>query len=54
MSIVWTKNLEVGVTLIDEQHKKLFEKADWLLYKLQKNRRICKETKIIQKSESKQ
>lgn len=36
MSIVWTKNLEVGVTLIDEQYKKLFEKADWLLYKLQK------------------
>jgi hemerythrin len=30
MSIVWTKNLEVGVTLIDEQHKKLFEKADRL------------------------
>lgn len=30
MAIVWTKNLEVGVTLIDEQHKKWFEKADQL------------------------
>lgn len=30
MAIVWTKNLEVGVNLIDEQHKKWFEKADQL------------------------
>ncbi len=30
MAILWTKNLEVGVTLIDEQHKKWFEKADQL------------------------
>ncbi len=30
MSLLWTKNLEVGVRLIDEQHKKWFEKADQL------------------------
>jgi len=27
---MWTKNLEVGVDLIDTQHKKWFEKADQL------------------------
>lgn len=26
----WTPNLSVGVTMIDEQHKKLFEKIDQL------------------------
>lgn len=30
MALLWTKNLEVGVPLIDEQHKKWFEKADQL------------------------
>ncbi|HHZ01837.1 MAG TPA: hemerythrin family protein [Tissierellia bacterium] len=30
MAILWNKTLEVGVTLIDEQHKKWFEKADQL------------------------
>ena len=30
MGILWTKNLEVGVELIDSQHKKWFEKADQL------------------------
>jgi len=30
MALVWTKNLEVGVELIDEQHKKWFEKAGQL------------------------
>lgn len=30
MSLLWSKNLEVGVTLIDQQHKKWFEKADQL------------------------
>lgn len=30
MALLWTKNLEVGVSLIDEQHKKWFEKADKL------------------------
>lgn len=30
MALLWTKNLEVGVNLIDEQHKKWFEKADQL------------------------
>lgn len=30
MAILWNKRLEVGVNLIDEQHKKWFEKADQL------------------------
>lgn len=30
MALLWTKNLEVGVDLIDQQHKKWFEKADQL------------------------
>lgn len=30
MALLWNKNLEVGVNLIDEQHKKWFEKADQL------------------------
>lgn len=30
MALLWTKNLEVGVELIDNQHKKWFEKADQL------------------------
>ncbi|HHZ01836.1 MAG TPA: hemerythrin family protein [Tissierellia bacterium] len=30
MAILWNKSLEIGNTLIDEQHKKLFEKADQL------------------------
>lgn len=30
MALQWTKNLEVGVNLIDTQHKKWFEKADQL------------------------
>ena len=30
MALLWTKNLEVGVGLIDQQHKKWFEKADQL------------------------
>ncbi|MBC3796618.1 bacteriohemerythrin [Acetobacterium tundrae] len=30
MAIVWTPNLSVGVTSIDDQHKVLFEKADKL------------------------
>lgn len=30
MGLLWTKNLEVGVDLIDKQHKKWFEKADQL------------------------
>lgn len=30
MALLWTKNLEVGVELIDSQHKKWFEKADQL------------------------
>lgn len=30
MALLWTKNLEVGVDLIDSQHKKWFEKADQL------------------------
>lgn len=30
MALLWTKNLEVGVDLIDTQHKKWFEKADQL------------------------
>jgi len=30
MALMWTKNLEVGVDLIDTQHKKWFEKADQL------------------------
>lgn len=30
MALAWTKNLEVGVDLIDTQHKKWFEKADQL------------------------
>ncbi|WP_019229695.1 bacteriohemerythrin [Sedimentibacter sp. B4] len=30
MALMWTKNLEVGVDLIDQQHKKWFEKADQL------------------------
>lgn len=30
MALLWTKNLEVGVNLIDDQHKKWFEKADQL------------------------
>lgn len=30
MGLLWTKNLEVGVDLIDTQHKKWFEKADQL------------------------
>ena len=30
MALLWTKNLEVGVELIDQQHKKWFEKADQL------------------------
>ena len=30
MAILWTPNLSVGVTNIDAQHKKLFEKADQL------------------------
>ena len=30
MAILWNKNLEVGNDLIDQQHKKLFEKADQL------------------------
>ncbi len=30
MALLWTKNLEVGVDLIDNQHKKWFEKADKL------------------------
>lgn len=30
MALLWTKSLEVGVNLIDEQHKKWFEKADQL------------------------
>ena len=30
MAILWNKRLEVGVDLIDEQHKKWFEKADQL------------------------
>lgn len=30
MALLWTKNLEVGVDLIDSQHKQWFEKADQL------------------------
>lgn len=30
MALQWTKNLEVGVELIDSQHKKWFEKASQL------------------------
>lgn len=30
MALLWSKNLEVGVDLIDSQHKKWFEKADQL------------------------
>ncbi len=30
MALLWTSNLEVGVHLIDTQHKKWFEKADQL------------------------
>jgi hemerythrin len=30
MALLWNKNLEVGVDLIDTQHKKWFEKADQL------------------------
>ena len=30
MALAWTKNLEVGISLIDTQHKKWFEKADQL------------------------
>ncbi|NLM19310.1 MAG: hemerythrin family protein [Clostridiaceae bacterium] len=30
MAILWNKRLEVGVDLIDDQHKKWFEKADQL------------------------
>ncbi len=30
MALLWTKNLEVGVDLIDSQHKNWFEKADQL------------------------
>lgn len=30
MALLWTKNFEVGVDLIDSQHKKWFEKADQL------------------------
>ncbi|MGD9568593.1 MAG: bacteriohemerythrin [Sedimentibacter sp.] len=30
MALLWTKNLEVGVDLIDTQHKKWFEKAGQL------------------------
>lgn len=30
MAIHWNKNLEVGVSLIDEQHKEWFRRADQL------------------------
>ena len=30
MALLWNSNLEVGVDLIDNQHKKWFEKADQL------------------------
>lgn len=30
MALMWTQNLAVGVELIDQQHKKWFEKADQL------------------------
>ncbi|MDF2948832.1 MAG: hemerythrin-like metal-binding protein [Sedimentibacter sp.] len=30
MALLWNKNYEVGVDLIDSQHKKWFEKADQL------------------------
>ena len=30
MAVVWTEDLSVGVSLIDEQHKVWFEKADQL------------------------
>ncbi len=30
MALLWTKSLEVGVDLIDSQHKNWFEKADQL------------------------
>lgn len=30
MALLWTKNLEVGVDLIDSQHKVWFDKADQL------------------------
>jgi len=30
MGIIFTKNLEVGITLIDNQHRELFKKADEL------------------------
>ncbi|AEV67936.1 bacteriohemerythrin [Acetivibrio clariflavus] len=38
MALLWSKNLEVGVDLIDAQHKKWFEKADQL-FEAGKNRK---------------